>query len=84
MRQLRESLSGSENLAVDSEIRESNLKARNIRTSDDDMCVLQFCDFATMKVSVQLGKDVKTDVSSMECFPAWKTYARRKHAGRAL
>lgn len=32
MRQLRESLSGTENLAADSEIRESNMRARNIRT----------------------------------------------------
>ncbi|CAK9104271.1 Putative metal ion transporter YfjQ [Durusdinium trenchii] len=31
MRQLRESLSGSESLAADSEIRESNLRSRNIR-----------------------------------------------------
>ncbi|CAL1173435.1 unnamed protein product [Cladocopium goreaui] len=31
MRQLRESLSGSENLAADSEIRESNMRARSIR-----------------------------------------------------
>ena len=33
MRQLRESLSGSESLAADSEIRESNLRSRNIRAS---------------------------------------------------
>lgn len=36
MKQLRESLSGAENLAADSEIRDSNARARNIRASVSD------------------------------------------------